>query len=172
MRCCDEIPHDSVRWLVTAARRLGLAYPVCLRLIAPSASVAVVQHGTRPSTNANPALLRPEEERSRYWRASPTTTVYRALARHVRRHLAPRRQSVGPRFVDSGDPLVVGEQVRACDRVRRAFADMVWARTIEAEVERRRWSDRPPLYSEGSSLYRTCGGGSQMRAGQHLAALA
>lgn len=125
---------DSVRWLVTTARTLGVTYPACLRPAAQSTPVALVRLGTRPGGTSTPAPPRPGDERSSYWRASPTTMVYRALARHVRRHLAPGGNRWVARFMDSGDPLVVGEQVRACERARRAFADMVWAHTIEAEV--------------------------------------
>ncbi|USS44328.1 hypothetical protein [Burkholderia glumae] len=161
---------DSVRWLVTTARTLGVTYPPCLRPVAPSAPVVLVQFGTRPGSVSNPAPPRPEDERSSYWRASPTTTVYRAFARHVRRHLAPGGNRWVARFIDSGDPLLVGEQVRACDRARRAFADMVWAHTIEVEVERRRWPDRPPPYGEVACFTAHVAAGSHVLGGQGLTA--
>lgn len=51
---------------------------------------------------------------------------------------AKRRSRWVTRFVDSGDPLVIGQQVYTRDRARRAFADMLWAHTIEVDVEQRR----------------------------------
>ncbi|WP_156432129.1 hypothetical protein [Burkholderia latens] len=160
---------DSVCWLVTTARMLGVSYPACLDPDGPSAPIVLVQLGTRPGSTSNPVSPRPKEERLLYWRASPTTTVYRALARHVRRHLAPGGNRWVARFIDSGDPLVVGRQVRACERARRAFADMVWAHTNEAEVERRRWPGRPPPYGEVARFTAHVVAGSQVLGGRGLA---
>ncbi|MDR8032109.1 hypothetical protein [Burkholderia cenocepacia] len=163
---------DSVRWLVTTACTLGVAYPPCLRPVVPAAPVALVWHrasccGSSAGRKSSPRLT--EDDRRSYWRASATTTVYRALARHIRRHLARDGRQWVARFIASGDPLEIGEQVRASDRARRAFADMLWAHTIEAEVEQRRWPDRPPAYGEVARFTPYVVAGSEVRGAQGLA---
>jgi hypothetical protein len=47
---------------------------------------------------------------------------------------------------------------------------MVWAHTIEAEVERRRWPDRPPPYGEVARFTAHVVAGSQVLGGRGLAA--
>ncbi|WP_124606208.1 MULTISPECIES: hypothetical protein [unclassified Burkholderia] len=162
---------DSVRWLVTTACTLGVAYPPCLRHVTPTAPVVVVRYSADSCGHADrksPQQPREGDRRS-YWRASATTTVYRALARHIRRHLARDGCRWVARFVDSSDPILIGEQVRASDRARRAFADMLWAHTIEAEVERRRWPDRRPPIGEVVRFTPHVVAGSEVRGARALA---
>lgn len=162
---------DSVRWLVSTACTLGVAYPQCLRPVAPTTPVALIRHSASwcGTADRQPSPRLTEDDRQSYWRASATTTVYRALARHIRRHLACDGRQWVARFVSSSDPIVIGEQVRASDRARRAFADMLWAHTIEAEVEQRRWPDRPPAYGKVARFTPHGVAGSEVRGAQGLA---
>jgi hypothetical protein len=139
----------SAQWLVTTAHTLGVAYPACLRpVITPSTPVETTRYGSRPSSVSGRTVTSeaPKLEVSPYWRsqAMPATTVYRALARHVRRHLAPGSSRWVARFMDSGDPLVIAGMMRTVEHARRAFTEMLWAHTIEVGVEQRRWPDRRP----------------------------
>lgn len=162
---------DSVRWLVSTARTLGVASPACLQPVASPAPVALVRYGARPGTGpkrAAPSRWAPEDERQSYWRASPATTVYRALARRVRRHLAPDGGRWVARFIDSGDPLAIGERVRLCVRARQAFTDMLWACAIEADVEHRRWPDRRPPRGAAGHFTERVAAGSQIHGAHGL----
>ncbi|TCW79567.1 hypothetical protein C5O80_28740 [Burkholderia sp. SRS-46] len=166
---------DSIRWLVSTACTLGVAYPPCLRPVAPTAPVVLVRQGPGTRSDRAPPQQPPQsplQDRSLYWLASPTTIVYRALARHVRRHLARDGNRWVARFVAAGDPLVIGDHLRASDRARRAFADMLWAHTIETEVERRRWPDRPPPVGEVARFTARVVAGSQVLGARGMAASA
>ncbi|MEX3640065.1 hypothetical protein [Paraburkholderia sp. BR14320] len=68
--------------------------------------------------------------------------VYRALARHIRRHVAPHSTRIVTDFIDMADPLEIGRTIRSDVRALRAFTDVLWARAIEPASELRRWPDR------------------------------
>ncbi|SPS02545.1 hypothetical protein CBM2634_U150007 [Cupriavidus taiwanensis] len=52
--------------------------------------------------------------------------MYRALARHVRRHLAPDGARWIARFIDSCDPLAISAWVGGSPRARQAFIHLLW----------------------------------------------
>ncbi|WOD13970.1 hypothetical protein [Paraburkholderia kirstenboschensis] len=136
-------PRDgTVEWLIGASRALGVDYPACFRPICDlEVSVSLVSYVSRfnrtrtppqPELAGTPAVSCP---------ISPTTTVYRALARHIRRHLAPGSARTVARIIKACDPLVIGEWIAGSTDVREAFADLLWSRAIEPGVEMRRWPD-------------------------------
>lgn len=146
---CERAP-GSLEWLITTAHALGLAYPACLRSATfARAPVKTVWYAPQPK-DAPPrprvprASLAQADDNPSYWPATPATTVYRALARHVRRHLAPDGAQWVTRFKDSCDPFAIGEWVRCSDRAQRALTELLWGRAIEAGIEQRRWPHRAP----------------------------
>jgi hypothetical protein len=146
----------SIDWVVSAALALGLTYPACFRPAAPStAAIGTACYRVRsgqtpaPSQPTRPTGTR-EPDQPSYWQATPATTIYRTFARHIRRHLAPNGPQWVMRFLDSCDPLAIGEQIRCRSHARLAFIDMLWERAVEADIEQRRWPDRrPPAGSTG-----------------------
>ncbi|MBK5054435.1 hypothetical protein IQ289_39415 [Burkholderia sp. R-70006] len=140
--CCRRAT-GTVEWLIGASRALGIAYPACFRplsdLQVPDSFVSYVSRFSRKRTLTQrepargPAVACP---------TSPTMTVYRALARRIRRHLAPGSARTVARFIKACDPLVIAEWVAGSAEVRLAFADLLWSRAIEPGVEVRRWPDR------------------------------
>jgi hypothetical protein len=143
-RACCRHATGSVEWLIGASRALGIAYPACLRPVSDrQVPVSLVSHvprfpGRRISAQeksfACPGGARP---------LSATASVYRALARRIRRHLAPGSARTVARFITACDPLLIAEWVAASANVREAFVDLLWSRAIEPGVEKRRWPDRP-----------------------------
>jgi hypothetical protein len=79
-----------------------------------------------------------------YWPGDPAATVYRAIARHVRRHIAPGSARWVARFVEACDPLVIGERVRGYGRAHQAFVGPLWGRAVKLGNEQHRWPDRQP----------------------------
>ncbi|MGP8431771.1 hypothetical protein ACT2FY_01235 [Paraburkholderia fungorum] len=140
----------SLEWLVNTARTLGIAYPACLRPVSVArAPVETVWYGARLKATSQrdrppPSRGAQEDERPPYWQATPATIVYRALARHVRRHRAPGEAQWVAGFMDACDPIEIGERICCSRQAQQAFIAMLWARAIEPGIEQRRWPDRAP----------------------------
>ncbi|WP_322067298.1 hypothetical protein [Burkholderia ubonensis] len=139
---------DSLAWLVAAANALGLPFPARFRTI-PPVRAAAVWCGTRFPVVPSPGQpsrqpVAPGGHRPSYWPTTPAATVYRVLARHVRRHLAPGSARWVAGFIDACDPLVIGEQVGGSRHARQAFVELLWGRAVESGIEQRRWPDRLP----------------------------
>lgn len=133
----------SVEWLAATASKLGLAYPACLRPLSfPSTHVPTTLCVSPPSAAVRPPRVAHADAGAWSWQAAPAVSVYRALARHVRRHQAPYENYWVARFMASGDPLAIGEMVRCRHPAWQAFVAMLWARAVEPGVEQRRWPDR------------------------------
>lgn len=169
----------SLEWLASAARTLGIAYPSCFRPVAVPRPTATIWYSHR----SPPALTRdqpptanglPESWQAGYWSMAAASTVYRAIARHVRRHLVPDGIRWVARFASSCDPLAISKLISCNDRARQAFIDMLWARAVEPGVERRRWPyRRPPPEASGhlaTTVEQDCivrGAGSLDVSGRH-----
>ncbi len=145
----------SLAWVVSAARTLGLIYPSCFRPLAVDRPTATVWYRYRyPLANTrdvppSPDGLRPSGQTG-YWSTTDASTVYRAIARHVRRHIVADSIRWVARFANSCDPLAISDHIRCNDRARQAFIDLLWARAVEPGVERRRWPyRRPPPEASG-----------------------
>lgn len=143
-------PHapGSLAWLVVAADTLGVTYPACFRIV-PTAHLGRTEYGARFSADllhgrpSQPTGTRKNEPMS-YWPGDPAATVYRAIARHVRRHIAPGSARWVARFVEACDPLVIGERVRGYGRAHQAFVGPLRGRAVKLGNEQHRWPDRQP----------------------------
>ncbi|TDG01885.1 hypothetical protein E1N52_42665 [Paraburkholderia guartelaensis] len=147
----------SLEWLITTAQSLGIAYPACLRhTISASARIETVAYGS-PSRLA-PHRDRPsptdaqESERTPLSQTVSAFDAYRAIARHVRRHVAPDGDLWISRFMDSCDPIEIGELICHSRNAQTAFITMLWARSVEPGVERRRWPHRLPASGFNNTL--------------------
>jgi len=138
----------SHEWLVDAADTLGVTYPACFRTV-PPARVEKVECDTRFTADLlhrrlpQPTGARKDERRS-CWPGDPVATVYRAMARHVRRHIAPGSARWVADFVDACDPLVIGERLCGNARAHQAFVELLWGRAVELGIEQHRWTGQPP----------------------------
>ncbi|AEI81625.1 hypothetical protein CNE_BB1p01980 (plasmid) [Cupriavidus necator N-1] len=140
---CQHAP-GGLEWVITAAQALGLAYPACLRPIRlVPLPIGTVWYTPRPRQTPSRAHAPPppgkrEQGKPSYWQPTPATTLYRALARHVRRHLAPGGARWMARFIASCDPFAIGTWIGGSPRARQAFIDMLWGRAAEPGIEQRR----------------------------------
>ena len=75
---------------------------------------------------------------------SPPMLVYKSMARHLRRHglRCPDSWIVG--LMTGVDPVTFADQMKTWSKARLAFVEMLWARTMEPDVHRRRWPIRRP----------------------------
>ncbi|SCU77898.1 conserved hypothetical protein [Cupriavidus necator] len=169
---CRHAP-DVPAWVITAAQALGVAYPACLRPISSvPASIGTVWY--RPGPQQTPSRDHPPpppgtrvHRTPAYWQPIPATTVYRALARHVRRHLAPDGARWVARFIDACDPFAISAWVSGHSRARQAFIDMLWARAAEPGIEQRRWPDRPPPAATAGQLAELVQADCQIHGADH-----
>ncbi len=81
---------------------------------------------------------------SSYWSANDATAIYRALARHIRRHVARGAEAVAIDFMLNPDPLQMGARMRAQPRGMVAFADLLFTECMESYAGLRRWPYRDP----------------------------
>lgn len=147
----------SLKWLVTTAQALGVAYPACLKVTLPTSPDTVTVVYEAPSKGA-PRRDRPsptdvqENGRSSLREMESVIKVYRALARHIRRHVAPDGDLWVSRFMRSCDPVEIGELICSSGNAQKAFVAMLWACSVEPNVERRRWPYRLPSTGLNNSL--------------------
>ncbi|UIF89111.1 hypothetical protein [Cupriavidus sp. UYPR2.512] len=162
-----------LEWVITAAQVLGLAYPACLRPISfVPAQIRTVWCRPRPQQTPSRDGVSPppgqrENRKPSYSPPTPATAVYRALARHVRRHLAPDGARWIARFIDSCDPFAISAWIGGSPRARQAFIDMLWGRAAEPGLEQRRWPDRPPLTRTAGQLAEPVQADCQVRGADH-----
>ena len=163
----------SLEWLVTTAQSLGVAYPTCLRhTLSTSAHIETVVYGA-PS-KAAPRRDRPsptdvpDDGRSSRRQTEPVIDVYRALARHIRRHVAPDGDLWVSRFMRSCDPIEIGELICNSGDAQKAFVAMLWARSVEPGVERRRWPYRLPSTGLTISLAQTVATDCQLHGADNV----
>lgn len=136
---------------------LGLGYPECFVPIPfqPSLHVsrAVASHGwLRHVPVRGEGFDHPRRQSDyglRYWSNDPVTWTYRAMARHLRRHVALRSEHWVQQFMRLPDPLAIAEHLRTNRHALLAFGEMLWARGIEGLVEQRRWPYRIPRDADG-----------------------
>ncbi len=134
---------------------LGLDYPTCFRSLPQQpARYVVVNRSTRLSHRARSSTTTTPVDGTfsdySFWSGTPATWVYRAMARHLRRHVAPGTARWVTRFMTSADPLVIGEMLRTDRRAALAFTEMLWALDIEPNLHNRRWPyRRPPVGTVG-----------------------
>lgn len=97
----------------------------------------------RPATGVRSAATS-RRSHSPYWSTDDATTIYRALARHIRRHVARGTEAHAIDFMLNPDPLQMG--ARMCDQhgALVAFADLLFTECMEAHAGLRRWPYRDP----------------------------
>lgn len=141
-----------LNWLAVSTRSLGVQWPSCFHTLARSTlQLQTVYQCSIPErisscVHARSAPPGPEHPARAFWVDTPEVVVYRAFARHIRRHVAPGSTQIVGEFIASCDPLAIGQRIRSDVRALRAFTDMLWSRAIEPGVELRRWPYRkPPL---------------------------
>jgi len=137
--------------LFECGESLGLAYPECFakpvqatrRTHTVDASAPIL--GTHKSA-AVPAMEMPV--RSSYWVDCPATWTYRAMSRHLQRHVVRRRAGREARLLDTWeDPQYLAQLLRKDCSMLPALAEMLWTLRMEPEVQARRWPYRNPWRS-------------------------
>lgn len=77
-----------------------------------------------------------------FWVDSPETAVYRAMAKHVRRHGVRHSDRWMKELSGSYDAINFARKMRAREGAKAAFTEMIWARGLEPYVYLRRWPCR------------------------------
>lgn len=150
-RAHDRILQDSVG---TWCAELDLGHPGSE--IAPDpqplrASISVAQlsnieraNAVRPATHSRQGAASTRSRHSLYWSADDATTIYRSLARHIRRHVARGAEAHAIDFMLNPDPLQMGAVIRTQRQAMVAFADLLFTECMETYAGLRRWPYRDP----------------------------
>ncbi len=160
--------QDEARWLRDLpgwCAALGLGYPACfveptepveLRTFSVSLGAAParrVMPRRKPQARAEPAASRPKRPLKTpewpYWHENPATHAYKAMLRHLRRHVARRAEPYAIDFLSNPDPIRIARLMRSSRTAMVAFAEMLWSGWMEEEVMRRRWPYRPIEHGGG-----------------------
>jgi hypothetical protein len=70
-------------------------------------------NAVRPATHSRDRAASTRGKRSLYWSADDATTIYRSLARHIRRHVARGAEGHAIDFMLNPDPLQMGAVIRS-----------------------------------------------------------
>ena len=150
---------DWQTWLGTLVQwgdELGIDRPACLTAPAPQRTRYAVHHqcGSHGGRLSQPARSSTAVQlENRYWRDEPGTWVYRAMQRYLRRHVARESGHWIRQFMASCDPIAIAQLMRSNRGALLAFGEMLWARTLEPGVSRRRWPYRMDATEDGRSLW-------------------
>jgi hypothetical protein len=135
---------DDATWSRCAAqwcRALGIDYPACfLQPPGQAAYTAVVWHRRPSPAMASTRSASPPQPRTSAQTAD--VVVYRAMARHLRRHVVGRSERWVARFRQSGNLLDIARLLAGQPRAVLSLAEVLWARQVEENVEQRRWPYR------------------------------
>jgi hypothetical protein len=139
----DRMPLAS---LATWCEALGIGYPACFD---PSERVSGLRCTDTPTRepsrpHARQCVMAGQQDTLLQRIDAETTRVYRALNRHLRRHHARGSESIGIDFLLHPDPLQMASALRENRTALMAFADLLFCRSIEPAVMRRRWPSRRP----------------------------
>lgn len=122
----------AVQW----CRALGIDYPACfLQPPGPTTYTAVVWHGPWPARGGARTAAPPQPRTS----ARTAEVVYRAMARHLRRHVVGHSERWVARFRQAGNLLDIARLLAGQPRAVLSLAELLWARQVEENVEQRRW---------------------------------
>lgn len=88
------------------------------------------------------------EKASSYWSDAPAFSVYRAMARHFRRHVAPR----ATKWLEAPTAAVAAETLAHHPQAALVITECLWARSVEPFVRLRRWPYRAPPKGEFGDL--------------------
>lgn len=130
--------EDERAWLgaiVQWCKALGLEYPALFLQPSQESRHTLVVHrsGRTLASAADPTAARPAPG------TSPTALVYRAMSRHLRRHVLRRLGVWSAAFEHSADPLHIAELLARQRPALLAFAALLWAREVECGTQERRW---------------------------------
>lgn len=141
--------HHWVHSLAQWEQALGIEHPDCLVTPQPQVRLHAVihTHADPRSTNAVPGKRFESEETPvfTFRQPEPQHWVYRAMQRHLRRHVIRNGPYWVEQFKTLCDPIEIAKRLRESRSALLAFADMQWARTIEPDVIRRRWPYRADM---------------------------
>lgn len=139
--------HDGdatwLRSICVWCSALDIDYPECfLQPPAQPAYTARVCKGraaARPTKHGTRTAKPPERSLD----ATPLRLVYRAMARHLRRHVVVGRSKRWvTKFMQSGNVLEIARMLAGQPRAVLSLAELMWARQVEEHVEERRWPYR------------------------------
>lgn len=145
-----------LRTLVQWGDELGIDRPACVTAPAPQRTRYAVHHQcgyqggrlSQPERTGTAVQLE-----NRYWHDEPSTWVYRAMQRYMRRHVARHSDHWVRQFMASCDPIAIAQLMRSNRGALLAFGEMLWARTLEPGVSRRRWPYRVDATQDGRPLW-------------------
>lgn len=98
----------------------------------------------RPAKHSGDGAASTRGKHSLYWSSDDATTIYRSLARHIRRHVARGAEAHAIDFMLNPDPLQMGARMRAQRPAMVAFADLLFTECMESYAGLRRWPYRDP----------------------------
>lgn len=146
-RSADRVGLPSAS-LAAWCGALGLPYPACFDPPEPDSGPGLQRSATPLAGLARTRTGRPVPTTTRS--ALPqridaeTSQVYRALTRHLRRHLARGNESFGIDFLLHPNPLQMAVVLRENRSALAAFAELLFCHAIEPGVLDRRWPYRRP----------------------------
>ncbi len=137
--------------LFECSESLGLAWPVCFakpvqttrRILTVDTSVSRLHADKLAAASAMEIPVR-----SSYWTDSPSTWTYRAMSRHLRRHVVRRQWGKGAQLLNAwADPPHLAHLLQTDRHALPAVAEMLWALRMEPQAHTRRWPYRRPWRS-------------------------
>jgi len=142
---------DNPAWLgllFECSASLGLAWPACFEKPLQATRRMLTVDASAPILGANKLATAPAMEmpaRSSYWTDSPATWTYRAMSRHLRRHVVRRQWRQAARLLGArAEPQRLARLLRTDRSAMPALAEMLWTLQMEPEAHTRRWPDRNP----------------------------
>jgi len=147
---------DWNTWLSTLVQwgtELGIDRPACV--VAPHEQHRryPVHHACGPLKGNGPSKEKQASNQERlvfeFWPDEPEAWVYRAMQRHLRRHVVRDSDHWIQKFMALSDPIGIANLMRENRAALLAFAEMQWARTLEPEASNRRWPYRIDYSSWG-----------------------
>jgi hypothetical protein len=132
---------------------LGIAYPACLRMQNEAASFShsetplsrgTISHALQKRLHAVERRSTTKPRRFTLWRDDEATTVYRAMARHLRRHVTRGAERFAVGFMLRANPLEMARTMQTSRQAMVAFADLIFHRCMERYALQRRWPYRNP----------------------------
>ncbi len=128
--------------------KLGIGYPAEL---VPTQRPASFSWSETPVGKSSPLRQAPgasadgaASRRRSLWRDNEATTIYRAMLRHLRRHVARATESFAVGFLLDPNPLAMARAMRDDRRAMVAFAEMLFCYCMERLAMQRRWPYRSP----------------------------
>lgn len=143
--------------LFECSASLGLTWPACFAKPLRATRRILTVDASAPRLGADKRMAAPAMEvpaRSTYWTDSPATWTYRAMSRHLRRHVVRRQWRQGTRLLDAwADPQRLARLLRTDHSALPALAEMLWTLQMEPQAHARRWPYRRPWRSGADPLH-------------------